>query len=309
MSADDDVVAVGAGQSAGVDRPCPVGASPDPARWIEDHGDALYRFAMIRLNDAGDAEEAVQECLLAALRGAESFTGQSMERTWLIGILKHKIVDHVRRTARDRGAKEERSVDQSRCFDDRGFWRIVPKRWHEDPSVAIQRKEFAAILFDCLGKLPSGMADVVVLRELNQLSGVDVCETLSISQQTLWQRLHRARLGLRRCLELNWFDKAVLPILVHAVRGIHGTHLGRDGYRPFAPRPIGRAAARDVLPKLPPLSQASSATTKHAAEYRRALAPPRRHATHRRTPRPHPPSPPPRHTVRPRYLGSSPTIR
>ena len=130
MSVDHDAASVGAGPSTGAERTCKKDASPDPARWIEDHGDALFRFAMLRLGDANDAEEAVQECLFAALRGVESFAGRATERTWLISILKHKIVDAIRRAARERNAKGDQSDHESGFFDDRGLWRLVPKRWH-----------------------------------------------------------------------------------------------------------------------------------------------------------------------------------
>lgn len=205
MSADHDDASVGAGPSTGVDRPRKEHASPDPARWIEDHGDVLFRFAMLRLGDVNDAEEAVQECLLSALGGVDSFAGRATERTWLISILKHKIVDAIRRAARERKSKDDQSAPEPGFFDERGFWRITPKRWYEDPSVAIQQKEFGPVLLDCLGKLPAGMSDAMVLRELNQLPSEEVCAALAISPQTLWQRMHRARLSLRRCLELHWF--------------------------------------------------------------------------------------------------------
>ncbi len=206
MSVDHDNVMVGAGPRAGADRPLGHDANPDPARWIEEHGDALFRFALVRLGDPNEAEEMVQECLLSALRGVETFVGQSTERTWLTSILKNKIVDYIRRTTRERSFKESQLDAKSGPFDDRGYWSLVPKRWREDPMAAIQQKEFGPVLLDCLGKLPAGMAEAIVLRELNQMSSDEVCESLAISVQTLWQRLHRARHGLRRCLELNWFD-------------------------------------------------------------------------------------------------------
>ncbi len=205
--ADYDIEAVGVDQENDADRPCVNEKILDPARWVEDNGDALYRFAFVRLGNPHDAEEAVQECLLAALHGGESFASRSLERTWLLGILKHKIIDSIRRAARQRSPKGIQPDARFNSFSDKGFWQQAPQRWHEDPSVAIQRKEFGPVLLDCLSKLPKSMADAIILRELNQLPSDEVCQTLGISSQTLWQRLHRARLGLRRCLELNWFDR------------------------------------------------------------------------------------------------------
>lgn len=180
---------------------------PDPARWLAKHGDALFRFALLRLRDRGHAEEAVQDCLLAALRNVQTFADRSAERTWLIGILKHKIVDHLRRASRKRG-REEAAVAGPAPFDERGFWRSRPERWIEDPSAALQREEFGPVLMRCLSKLPDGIASALVLRELHRMSSDEVCAILEVSPQTLWQRLHRARLGLRRCLERNWFGSS-----------------------------------------------------------------------------------------------------
>ena len=68
----------------------------DPERWVEEHGDYLFKFALVRLRDPAKAEDMVQETFLAALKGGQSFAGRSAEKSWLAGILKHKILDHYR---------------------------------------------------------------------------------------------------------------------------------------------------------------------------------------------------------------------
>ena len=175
----------------------------DPEVWVEVHGDALFRFAILRLRDRDEAEDAVQECLLAALGAHQRFQGRSNERTWLIGILKNKIVDRIRaRSAIDRTAASKVS---SECFDHKGLWRLPPRKWNDDPSMAVQQVEFRRVLNNCLAKLPSGIGDALLLRELDRMGSGEICEVLSISSANLWQRLRRGRLLLRRCLEVNWF--------------------------------------------------------------------------------------------------------
>ena len=192
MSADDRVDQRARGRGGG-----------DPGAWVEAHGDALFRFAMLRLRDRDEAEEAVQECFVAALGARQTFAERSSERTWLIGILKHKVVDRIR--ARHARTDRVAASEESAFFDHRGLWKVGPKRWKGDPSSAMQRKEFRRVLSGCLATLPAGLVDAFALRELDRMETDELCAVLQITAANLWQRLHRARLTLRRCLELNWF--------------------------------------------------------------------------------------------------------
>lgn len=175
----------------------------DPAVWVETHGDALFRFAMLRLRDRNAAEEAVQECFLAALNSSDRFSGRSSERTWLIGILKHKIVDTI--LARRRDKNNTSTESESEFFNEKGLWKRNPHRWQGDPVAAIENEEFCRTLSACLAKLPEESAGVFMLREVDRMDGEEICRITGITPAGLWQRLHRARLVLRQCLELNWF--------------------------------------------------------------------------------------------------------
>jgi RNA polymerase sigma-70 factor (TIGR02943 family) len=179
----------------------------DPARWVDEHGDYLFRFALSRLRRREAAEDLVQETFLAALRARERFAGASSERTWLVGILKRKIVDHLRRTGREQPAGDLAAVDRwaDGLFDERGHWRKKPGKWPADPSAALEKTEFWSIFSRCLGKLPERLANAFVLREVEELDSHEVCKVLGVSANNLWVMLHRARLGLWRCLEINWF--------------------------------------------------------------------------------------------------------
>ena len=176
---------------------------PEPGEWPDRYGDALYRYALARLRRPHDAEEAVQETLLAALQARGEFQGRSHPRTWLIGILKRKVGYRLRAAARE--ARRADLTDLDAWFDARGKWRKSPRRW-DDPADAAERSEFWRVVRRCLGRLPARMAAAFTLRTLDDEGPDEVCRELAITPGNLWVLLHRARLGLVRCLELHWFD-------------------------------------------------------------------------------------------------------
>ncbi|TAJ09327.1 MAG: sigma-70 family RNA polymerase sigma factor [Nitrospirae bacterium] len=187
----------------------------DPETWPDRHGDYLFRCALLRVRDKTLAEEIVQETFLAALKARGRFAGQSSERSWLIGIMKHKIVDQFRKTVRETPTEDlDRAgfdQDQAGDFDEQGHWKLdgrAPRAWPDSPSLELERKQFWDVLTHCLGELPPKMARVFSLREVDELSADEVCEALKISQANLWVLLHRARRHLRRCLELHHFTDA-----------------------------------------------------------------------------------------------------
>lgn len=169
------------------------------------HAEALYSYALMRVHRKELAEDMVQETLLAALQNWETFEGDSSERTWLIGILRHKILDFFRQH-RDREQINDQAW-RTEYFDKKKQWKDKESMvgWEANPSTLAENKEFWRVLYDCLKELSHVMAQAFVMRELEGMSSEQVCKHLEISQTNLWVRLHRARLQLRRCLELNWF--------------------------------------------------------------------------------------------------------
>jgi RNA polymerase sigma-70 factor (TIGR02943 family) len=184
------------------DRPASEGL-PGPDEWLDRYGDSLYRYALDRLRQPHEAEETVQETLLAALAARGQFASRSHPRTWLMGILKHKVMDRLRSAARAAPATDLDNLDT--WFDKRGKWRKAPWRW-DDPAIAVERSEFWSVVRRCLGKLPPRMAEAFTLRALDDQAATDVCRELAISPANLWVLLHRARAQMVRCLELHWFN-------------------------------------------------------------------------------------------------------
>ena len=181
----------------------------DPSTWVDAHGDALFRYALLRVRDNAVAEDLVQECLLAALSARERFQGQSSERTWLTGILKRKIIDHYRRSARTETTGGQEAVEdaQDAMFTERGHWKSKPSGWSGDPESLAVSEEFWSVFRHCLAGLPSRLADSFTLRELEEVGSEEVCKVLDLTPTNLWSQLHRARLRLRQCLEHNWFKR------------------------------------------------------------------------------------------------------
>lgn len=181
----------------------------DIAAQLETHRGYLLRVAKLQLRDEALAEDVVQETLLAALAGS-GFSGKSSLKTWLTGILKHKIVDAIRRKQREPLAAS--TFDDECDIEDLdgmfkapfGAWDTPPAEWG-DPEQALNRSQFFDLLDFCLEKLPPNTARVFMMREVMELESEEICKELTITTNNLWVILYRARMSLRECLERNWF--------------------------------------------------------------------------------------------------------
>ena len=183
----------------------------DPQNWPDLYGDFLYRFALLRTREASVAEEMVQETFLAALQARNRFAGQSTERSWLVGIMKHKIVDHFRKVVREIPTDELDRLgagdDTDGTFDQGGHWKVgqtAPLDWPDNPAGILEQKQFWDMLKRCLGELPPRMAQVFTLREVDEASTEEICAMLGITSSNLWVLLHRSRKHLRQCLETHY---------------------------------------------------------------------------------------------------------
>ena len=180
----------------------------DFASRCNSHRGYLLRVAALQLRDNDLAEDVVQDTLVAALSGAQGFSGRSSLKTWLTGILKHKIVDAIRRRSRDPVVapldEETQLEDMDALFDESGHWEHPPADWG-DPESSLSRAQFMDVLQLCLEKLPPNTARVFVMREVLDLDSAEICKELAITSTNLWVILYRARIALRQCLEQNWF--------------------------------------------------------------------------------------------------------
>ena len=192
-------------------------ANIDPAIWVDEHGDCLFRYALIRLRDETAAEDIVQETLLSAIQSLKSYGGKSTERTWLIGILKHKLIDYFRKNRRNvQITDEDTDLSGLDGFFERpdawdGHWAIPmrPVDHQQSPDQVLERSEFWGVMDGCLSALPKRVANVFALREMDGLASEEICELLGLSASNFWVIMHRARMQLRRCIEIKWFRKGI----------------------------------------------------------------------------------------------------
>jgi RNA polymerase sigma-70 factor (ECF subfamily) len=172
---------------------------------------SLLRFAQVQLRNEAWAEDVVSETLIAILEKPQSFAGDSSLKTWVIGILKHKIIDQLRRQKREVQIEtdDDRSMDEAieALFDSTGHWAERQPAWGE-PEDTLQRQDFFRVLEACIEKLPANTARVFMMREWLELETEEICKELAMSTSNCWVVLYRARMRLKECLQLNWFGVA-----------------------------------------------------------------------------------------------------
>ncbi|MCA1786325.1 MAG: sigma-70 family RNA polymerase sigma factor [Desulfobacteraceae bacterium] len=179
-----------------------------PSTWVDTYGDYLYGFAFYRVQDEELARELVQDTLVAALKARHSFKGKGSEKTWLTGILKHKIIDSLRRKYRD-AVFEDQDLDERKMhdsFDHNGRWKTGPAQWASDPERLLEQKAFLDIIRKCLQELPERPAHALSLRELEGESTQTICKVLNVTATNCWVILHRARFLMRKCIETKWLQ-------------------------------------------------------------------------------------------------------
>ena len=172
-----------------------------------NYSDYLYNYAITRVNDIHTAEDLVQETFISALKGYDSFQSKSKESTWLIAILKNKIIDHYRKKSKN---YYQQSLDEMQIMDDffnsNGSWQTDqrPSRWDMDVDKAIEQREFYEILQQCLIRLNDIQRMVFAMKHLDDEDTDEICKELNITATNYWVIIHRAKLQLRKCMETNW---------------------------------------------------------------------------------------------------------
>jgi len=180
--------------------------STDPEQWVDLYGDYLYRYALMRLRDQEAARDAVQETFLAGIKNFGQFDGRFEVKYWLRGILRFKIIDHMRRTVKDQVVDtiDDEHVLDSLLFKASGIPTMRPAPWQIDPNQAFASEEFWPVFEACLDKLKEPIRRAFVLKMVDDMESQEVCKVLNITPNHLWILNHRARTQLKKCLEANW---------------------------------------------------------------------------------------------------------
>jgi RNA polymerase sigma-70 factor (TIGR02943 family) len=183
------------------------------SQWVIEYSDDLYSFACHKLSDESLAQDLVQETFISVLQAYDSFLGKSAPKTWLMSILKNKIIDQYRSATRNAlsiQSKEQRKATYlaEDSFGGPGHWKEnnSENTWGDDIHL-LDDPEFTAVMSQCLSKLPSAWSVMVNARYLLEKESEEICQELEISPSNYWQIMHRAKLALKKCLEYNWFQK------------------------------------------------------------------------------------------------------
>ena len=179
----------------------------EPNSWVDAYADYLFNYAVGRVSDAEIAKDLVQETFFAGLKSAKNFKGEAAERTWLIAILKRKVIDHYRKSNSKKGKAEVR-MNYSTSADSDGNWleEQVADPFSVQENDIIENEELGLAIHDCIGKLPMKQATVFKMKTIQGISTEDICKELDINPSNLWVMIHRARAALMGCLNQNWFD-------------------------------------------------------------------------------------------------------
>lgn len=179
----------------------------NPDKWIAKHSDYLYNYTIVKVNDRERARDIIQDTFVAALKSAKNYKGQASERTWLISILKRKIIDYYRRSNSKKGKAEVR-MSYVNTEDSQGDW--LEERIDDTNAMNIEaeivNEELGLAIHDCLSRLPERQADIFRKRTIENQDTEAVCKEHDITPSNLWVILHRARVQLMNCLDQKWYN-------------------------------------------------------------------------------------------------------
>jgi len=178
----------------------------DTSQWVNRYADYLFNYAITRVNDTYVAEELVQETFVAGLKAKNNFKGEATERTWLVSILKRKIIDQYRKNNSKKGQAEVR-MDYSSTSDQEGDW--LEEKVEDSNTLnaesTIENKELGLAIELCLEKLPFKQAEIFKQKTILEQETETICKEFNITASNLWVIIHRARVQLMECLNAGWF--------------------------------------------------------------------------------------------------------
>lgn len=181
--------------------------SLSPEFWVQKHADYLFNYAISRVSKEEVAKDLVQETFFAGLKSKDNFLGKASERTWLVAILKRKVIDYYRKINSTKGKAEVRMSFYTEG-EKEGNWieERVPNSWSEEATSSLESEELGITLYDCIDNLPEKYAMVFKMKTIQDMATEDICKDLEITSSNLWVIIHRARTQLRKCMEDNWFN-------------------------------------------------------------------------------------------------------
>ncbi|WP_025743995.1 sigma-70 family RNA polymerase sigma factor [Aquimarina pacifica] len=178
----------------------------DPNSWVDKYSDYLFNYTIVRVDDAEIAKDIVQETFFAGLKSMKNFKGEASERTWLISILKRKIIDHYRKINSNKGKAEVR-INYNSDSETEGDWleERVADPYDSTVDSKIENKELGLAIHNCIQKLPEKQAAIFKMKTIDGFETEAICNEFDITSSNLWVIIHRARTAMAECIEKNWF--------------------------------------------------------------------------------------------------------
>jgi len=177
----------------------------DPNKWVDRYSDYLFNFTIVRVNDREVANDLISETFLAGLKSMKNFKGEATERTWLISILKRKIIDHYRKSNSKKGKAEIKI--QYNDDSNEGDWleENAPDRFDKTAEDVMENEELGVAILECMGQLNEKQAKIFKMKTIDGFDTEAICNEFNITPSNLWVIIHRARTILAQCLEKNWY--------------------------------------------------------------------------------------------------------
>lgn len=172
--------------------------------WVNRYSDYLYNYTIVRVNNHEIAQDLISETFLAALKSKDNFKGEATERTWLIAILKRKIIDYYRKINSKKGKAEVRITYKSE--DSEGDWLEERASDPHDKTAedTMENEELGMAIHNCLDTLNERQAAIFKLKTIEDYDTEAICNEYNITASNLWVIIHRARTAMADCLEKNW---------------------------------------------------------------------------------------------------------
>lgn len=180
--------------------------SIDPNKWIDSYSDYLYNYTITRVSDREVAQDLVQDTFFAGLKSMKNFKGEASERTWLVSILKRKIIDHYRKINSNKGKAEVR-INYNSDAESEGDWleERVADPFDKTAEDNLENTELGLAIHSCIEKLPEKQATIFKMKTLLGYETEAICNEMNITASNLWVIIHRARTAMAECLKQNWF--------------------------------------------------------------------------------------------------------
>lgn len=177
----------------------------DPNKWVDKYSDYLFNYAIVRVNDRDIANDLISETFLAGLKSMKNFKGEASERTWLISILKRKIVDYYRRMSSKKGRAEVKINYSGEGNEGEWLEEMVPDQMDKTAEDQMENRELGLAILDCMENLTEKQAKIFKMKTIDGYDTETICNEFDITPSNLWVIIHRARTSLAQCLEKNWF--------------------------------------------------------------------------------------------------------